>query len=53
MIIIKIWVVVVLILMVAMYTIMKVSNHLGNKPKKHKFRKWWSSHVCDLDNLYN
>lgn len=51
--IIKIWVVVVLILMILMLTIMKVSNHLENKPKNNRLRKWWSAHVCDLDNLYN
>jgi hypothetical protein len=39
--------------MVFLILIDQVTQYLDGKPKEHKFRKWWSKHICDLDNLYN
>jgi hypothetical protein len=30
-----------------------ITRYLDNKPKSNKLRKWWSNHICDLDNLYD
>jgi len=53
MIVIKGWLIGAVITLVLMYTFDKVTNYLEGKPEEHKFRKWWSKHICDLDNLYN
>jgi hypothetical protein len=53
MIIIKGWLIGVFISFVIMYAFDKLTNYLGDKPREHKFRQWWSKHVCDLDNNYN
>jgi len=37
---------------ILMYAIDKLSQYLDGKPKDNKFRKWWSNHICDLDNKY-
>ncbi len=37
----------------SMFIIFKVTDYLMDKPKTGKFRKWWSSHIVDLDNKYN
>jgi len=39
--------------MVFLILIDQATQYLDGKPKEHKFRKWWSKHICDLDNLYN
>ena len=38
---------------VIMFTILKVTDYLIDKPKTNKFRKWWSSHIVDLDHKYH
>lgn len=39
--------------LILIYIVDKITRYLDGKPKEHKFRKWWSKHICDLDNLYN
>jgi hypothetical protein len=53
MIIIKGWLIGAVIALILMYTSDKITDYLEGKPKEHKFRQWWSKHICDLDNLYN
>jgi enamine deaminase RidA (YjgF/YER057c/UK114 family) len=36
-----------------MYTVVKVTDYLEDKPKTNKFRQWWSNNVVDLDNRYS
>ena len=38
--------------MVFLILIEQTTKHLDGKPKDNKFRKWWSKHICDLDNKY-
>lgn len=52
MIIIKAWLAGVIISIALIYAVDKLTQHLDGKPKEHKFRKWWSNHICDLDNKY-
>jgi hypothetical protein len=35
-----------------MYIVDQLTQYLDGKPKDNKFRKWWSNHICDLDNKY-
>ena len=30
-----------------------ITRYLDAKPKSNKLRKWWSRHICDLDDLYD
>ena len=30
-----------------------ITKYLDAKPKSNKLRKWWSRHICDLDDLYD
>ena len=49
----KAWLIGIIISLTLMYVFDRVTQYLDGKPKEHKFRKWWSKHICDLDNLYN
>jgi hypothetical protein len=37
---------------VLMYIVDQLTQYLDGKSKDNKFRKWWSNHICDLDNKY-
>jgi hypothetical protein len=39
--------------MAIMILVDQITKYLDGKPKEHKFRKWWSKNICDLDNSYN
>jgi hypothetical protein len=53
MVLVKVMLIGTAISLALMYVVDKITQYLGGKPKEHKFRKWWSKHICDLDNLYN
>jgi len=53
MVLVKVMLIGTAISLALMYVVDKITTYLDGKPKEHKFRKWWSKHICDLDNLYN
>jgi hypothetical protein len=53
MVLVKAWFIGVIISIALIYAFDKITTYLDGKPKEHKFRKWWSKYICDLDNLYN
>ena len=48
----KSYLILTVIVTVSMIIVFKVTEYLDTKPKTNKFRKWWSSHIVDLDNRY-
>jgi len=53
MVLVKAWFIGMVISIALIYVFDKITQYLDKQPKDNRFRKWWSKHICDLDNLYN
>lgn len=50
---IKIYTVLLLSFMIIMLVASNISRYLEKKPKTHRFRKFWSDNIIDLDNRFD